>query len=74
MCRAGCPARNRRSASSRFTGQAVVVASGGIGGNLELVRAHWPTGWGDPPPTMITGVPDFVDGSMLAVTSRPVGG
>ena len=29
-----------------FTAQAAVVASGGIGGNFDLVRQNWPAGWG----------------------------
>ncbi len=56
-----------------YTASAVVVASGGIGANQDLVRAHWPTGWGDPPSQMLSGVPDFVDGSMLSVTSSAGG-
>ena len=53
--------------------QAVVIATGGIGANLELVRANWPTGWGGPPKELIVGVPDHVDGSMLAVAERAGG-
>ncbi|MDN5762876.1 MAG: FAD-binding dehydrogenase, partial [Microlunatus sp.] len=56
-----------------FAASAVVVASGGIGANFDLVRQHWPRQYGDPPRTMIAGVPDYVDGSMLAATSA-VGG
>src|SRR5919107_5418324 len=37
---------------------AVVVASGGIGGNLDLVRTMWPTGWGGAPRDLVAGVPD----------------
>ncbi|MFI5755899.1 FAD-binding dehydrogenase [Streptomyces sp. NPDC051569] len=47
---------------------AVIVTSGGIGGNHELVRAHWPERLGTPPRTMLTGVPAHVDGLMLGVT------
>ncbi|HWT33810.1 MAG TPA: FAD-binding dehydrogenase [Microbacterium sp.] len=43
---------------------AVVVASGGIGGNHDLVRRQWPARLGAAPETMITGVPAYVDGSM----------
>ena len=43
------------------------MASGGIGGNHDLVRRNWPAGWGEPPRTMIAGVPDYVDGLMLQV-------
>ena len=47
---------------------AVVVASGGIGANLDLVRQHWPERLGTPPERMLIGVPDHVDGRMLGVT------
>ncbi|MFC7403721.1 FAD-binding dehydrogenase [Georgenia alba] len=46
---------------------AVVVASGGIGGSHELVRQYWPERLGNPPEEMLTGVPAYVDGSMLGV-------
>jgi predicted oxidoreductase len=47
---------------------AVVVASGGIGGNLELVRRNWPVArLGRAPARMVAGVPQHVDGRMLAV-------
>lgn len=49
--------------------QAVVVTSGGIGGNQELVRKNWPADrLGTPPASMITGVPAYVDGRMLEIT------
>jgi predicted oxidoreductase len=50
-----------------FSAQAVIVASGGIGGNHELVRRHWPERLGQPPHRMVTGVPDHVDGRMLGI-------
>jgi uncharacterized protein len=44
---------------------AVVVTSGGIGGNHELVRRHWPLDrLGAPPDFMLCGVPAYVDGLM----------
>ena len=46
---------------------AVIVTSGGIGGNHELVRANWPSRLGTPPAHMLSGVPAHVDGRMLAV-------
>jgi predicted oxidoreductase len=48
--------------------QAVIVASGGIGANHELVRRHWPSRLGAPPAHMLCGVPAHVDGRMLAIT------
>ena len=53
--------------------QAVIVASGGIGANHELVRKNWPQRLGTAPKRMITGVPDHVDGRMLAITEAAGG-
>ncbi len=53
--------------------QAVIVASGGIGANHELVRKNWPQRLGTAPKRMITGVPDHVDGRMLAITEQAGG-
>ncbi|MDQ1583351.1 MAG: uncharacterized protein QOF36_1405 [Microbacteriaceae bacterium] len=47
---------------------AVIVASGGIGGNHDLVREYWPKRMGTPPKHMLSGVPAHVDGRMLAIT------
>ncbi len=48
--------------------QAVLVTSGGIGGNHDLVRQYWPARMGQPPGEMLSGVPDYVDGRMLAIS------
>lgn len=50
--------------------QAVIVASGGIGGNHELVRQNWPQRLGEPPKFMISGVPEHVDGRMIGITEK----
>ncbi|GAB3311102.1 FAD-binding dehydrogenase [Epidermidibacterium keratini] len=42
----------------------VVVTSGGIGANHELVRKYWPASLGTPPQRMVTGVPAYVDGQL----------
>jgi predicted oxidoreductase len=70
----------RGSPSSRVTigefelhAQAVIVTSGGIGGNHDLVRKSWPARLGTPPREMLTGVPAHVDGRMLAI-SEAAGG
>ncbi|HYB26885.1 MAG TPA: FAD-binding dehydrogenase [Solirubrobacteraceae bacterium] len=47
---------------------AVIVTSGGIGANHELVREAWPQALGKPPTRMLSGVPDHVDGRMLKIT------
>ncbi|MGX4736756.1 FAD-binding dehydrogenase [Kitasatospora griseola] len=49
--------------------QAVIVASGGIGGNHDKVRAAWPERLGTPPARMLSGVPAHVDGLMLDVAA-----
>jgi predicted oxidoreductase len=49
--------------------QAVIVASGGIGGNHDLVREHWPERMGKPPGRMLRGVPAHVDGLMQCHTA-----
>ena len=51
-----------------YRADAVVVASGGIGANLELVRKNWPSRLGSAPKRMVSGVPAYVDGSMLEIT------
>ncbi|MEU8587690.1 FAD-binding dehydrogenase [Streptomyces sp. NPDC048664] len=51
----------------------VVVTSGGIGANQDLIRQNWPTRLGTAPTFMVTGVPAHVDGRMLAIT-RKAGG
>lgn len=65
----------RGEASSRETvgdfklqAAAVLVASGGIGGDHELVRQWWPEWLGTAPATMLSGVPAHVDGRMLGIS------
>ncbi|MBE5107559.1 FAD-binding dehydrogenase [Bacillus thuringiensis] len=56
-----------------FRGQAVLVSSGGIGANHDLIRQNWPSRLGHPPKKMISGVPAHVDGRMLAITEEAGG-
>ncbi|WP_222263747.1 FAD-binding dehydrogenase [Modestobacter marinus] len=56
-----------------LSAQAVVVTSGGIGGNPDLVRANWPARLGPVPKRLLSGVPAHVDGRMLEIT-RDAGG
>ena len=65
----------RGEASSRtevddfeIAAQAVVVTSGGIGGNHDLVRKNWPARLGPCPQRLLSGVPAHVDGHMLEAT------
>lgn len=56
-----------------YKAKAIIVTSGGIGANIELVRKNWPQSLGKAPERMISGVPAHVDGRMLAISER-VGG
>jgi predicted oxidoreductase len=49
--------------------QAVIVTTGGIGGNHDLVRKYWPARLGEPPRTMVTGVPAYVDGRGIDIAA-----
>ncbi|HEX7789164.1 MAG TPA: FAD-binding dehydrogenase [Afipia sp.] len=64
-----------RIVTGEFTlrSSAVIVASGGIGGNHDLVRANWPKRLGAPPKHMISGVPAHVDGRMIGITESAGG-
>ncbi len=70
------PSTARRGASSSreetgefaYGAQAVIVTSGGIGGDHDLVRKAWPARLGTPPKRMVAGVPAHVDGRMLGIT------
>jgi len=53
--------------------EAVLVTSGGIGANEELIRQNWPERLGSAPKHMISGVPSHVDGRMLAITEKAGG-
>jgi predicted oxidoreductase len=52
-----------------LSAQAVIVTTGGIGANHEMVRRFWPDRLGSPPATMVTGVPAYVDGRMLDISA-----
>lgn len=65
----------RGAASSRniigefeFRASAVIVASGGIGGNHDLVRKNWPARMGRVPEQLLSGVPAHVDGRMIGIS------
>jgi predicted oxidoreductase len=64
--------RSNREEIGEFelTAQAVILTTGGIGANHELVRRHWPARLGTPPTSMVTGVPAYVDGRMLEISER----
>ncbi|MED3571130.1 FAD-binding dehydrogenase [Cytobacillus praedii] len=70
----------RGEASSRvaigefeYRAKAVLITSGGIGGNHDLIRKNWPSRLGEAPKHMLSGVPAHVDGRMLSITEKAGG-
>jgi predicted oxidoreductase len=63
----GHPSSRVQVGEFAFGAQAVIVTSGGIGGDQALVRKNWPSRMGAAPKTMVTGVPAHVDGRMLGI-------
>ena len=52
----------------------IIVTSGGIGGNFDLVRKAWPEQrLGPAPKHMIAGVPAHVDGRMIEISEKAGG-
>jgi predicted oxidoreductase len=66
----GVESSRRGIGEFEFRAQAVIVTSGGIGGNHDMVRANWPTRMGRAPERMLAGVPAHVDGRMIAITEK----
>ena len=69
----GRPSTRDEVGDFEITAQAVIVTSGGIGGNHDLVRRAWPERLGTPPAHMVAGVPAHVDGRMLGITESAGG-
>ncbi|AYE97870.1 FAD-binding dehydrogenase [Mycobacterium paragordonae] len=64
-------ASSRKALSKfEFRASAVVVTSGGIGGNHDLVRKNWPRRMGRAPKQMLSGVPAHVDGRMIGIAQK----
>jgi uncharacterized protein len=62
------------SGESLRAGKAVVIAAGGIGGNLEIVRREWPTDrLGPAPERLLMGSHYYADGAMHEEVRR-IGG
>ncbi len=69
----GKPSPRTQVGEFSLRAQAVMVTSGGIGGDQSLVRQNWPPRLGKPPSEMLTGVPAHVDGRMLAIVEAAGG-
>ncbi|GAB3083746.1 FAD-binding dehydrogenase [Isoptericola nanjingensis] len=65
----GTPSNRDVVGAEEITAGAVVVATGGIGANHDLARAHWDPEAGTLPERMLSGVPDSTDGLMLGIAA-----
>jgi predicted oxidoreductase len=59
-----------RGSEYEVTAPSVVIAAGGIGGNLELVRSNWPADLGTVPEEILMGSHYYADGAMHAEAQR----
>ncbi|MEU7299355.1 FAD-binding dehydrogenase [Streptomyces sp. NPDC007206] len=66
----GVASNRDRVGDFELTAQAVVVTTGGIGADHDIVRRYWPARLGTPPGEMVTGVPAYVDGRMLDISAE----
>ena len=65
----GAPSSRDTVGDFELRAQAVIITTGGIGGNHDIGRRSWPARMGTPPRSMITGVPAYVDGRMLDIAA-----
>jgi hypothetical protein len=67
----GCAGINEATGQEfTATGECVVIAAGGIAGNLDLVRQHWYKGWGEPPEHLLNGSHPQADGKLHEVVKE----
>ncbi|MFT4234537.1 MAG: FAD-binding dehydrogenase [Microbacterium sp.] len=66
----GRPTNREVTGDFELSARAVIVSSGGIGGDLDLVRQAWPERLGTPPTSMVAGVPAHVDGRMIGISEQ----
>jgi uncharacterized protein len=72
-CRRGQASSREEIGDFELHAAAVIVSSGGIGANHDLVRRNWPERLGAPPKRMISGVPAHVDGRMIEIAQNAGG-
>jgi predicted oxidoreductase len=66
----GVPSNRSETGEFSLSAPAVIITTGGIGANHDLVRRYWPSRLGTPPESMVTGVPAYVDGRMLDIADK----
>jgi predicted oxidoreductase len=63
----------RTGASFEIEAEQVVIATGGINGDLDRVRQHWHSDWRKPPSVLLNGSHRFADGKLHDATEA-IGG
>ncbi|CAM2887495.1 FAD-binding dehydrogenase [Mycobacterium intermedium] len=66
----GVPSSRQAVGKFEFRASAVIITSGGIGGNHDLVRKNWPRRMGRVPKQLLSGVPAHVDGRMIGIAQK----
>ncbi len=67
----GAPSTRDVVGEFEIRAESVILTTGGLGGNHDLVRAVWPADrLGPPPARMLSGVPAYVDGAGLGIAER----
>ncbi len=67
----GKPTNRTHTDGFEYRAPAIVITTGGIGGDHDMVRAHWPVDrLGPAPKRMVAGVPNYVDGQMQRVAEQ----
>ncbi len=69
----GCRIVSADGSEAEVAASQVVIAAGGIGGNLDLVRRNWPPELGRPPAEILMGSHYYADGAMHEEVGR-IGG
>jgi hypothetical protein len=72
-CRVVSEDAAEQAAPTRISAQQVVIAAGGIGGNLDIVRGQWPAELGKPPKQILMGSHYYADGALHKEVTR-IGG
>ncbi len=54
-------------------GSQIVIATGGMGGNIQKVRDHWYKPWGEPPEVILNGAHKYALGDMHEAVAQQQG-
>lgn len=70
----GCAGINEQTGEEfSAEGEAIIIAAGGIAGNLDMVRRNWYKDWGEPPELLLNGSHPEADGYLHEVVRNSGG-